>query len=187
MPRVVPELEATIRELLVDGRNRDAATTAVRGYGPSVLGFLVSALGDRDVAKDVFAQACENLWRGLAGFRGESAFATWFYALAWNAAKNHLNQAHHRHVRRLQTSEISQVAAQVRSTGVSALRGAAAELRAALTPDERTLLVLRIDRELSWRDVAQVMDSDEQALRKRYERIRRKLQRRAEEAGLGKA
>jgi RNA polymerase sigma-70 factor, ECF subfamily len=187
MPRVVAELETTIQTLLDAGRDHEAATAAVKGYGPAVLGYLVSALADKDVAKDVFAQACENLWRGLASFRRECAFGTWFYAVAWNAAKNHLNQAYRRNVRRLATSEISQVAAQIKSAGVSELRGAAAELRASLTPEERTLLVLRIDRELPWADVARVLETDEPALRKRYERLRRKLQRAAQDAGLAKS
>ncbi len=181
MARVVAELEATIQALLDEGRTHDAATAAVRGYGPSVLGFLTGALRDRDAAKEVFSQACENLWRHLAGFRRECALGTWFYVLAWNAAKNHLDEAHRRRVRRLHTSEISQLAAAIRSTGVSHLRGTAAKLRDSLTPEERTLLILRIDRELSWKDVARVMDADEPALRKRYERIRRKLQQRAED------
>jgi RNA polymerase sigma-70 factor, ECF subfamily len=187
MPRVVAELEATIQASLNEGRTHEAATTAVRGYGPAVLGFLVSALRDRDAGKEVFAQACENLWRNLAGFRRECAFGTWFYVLAWNAAKNHLNESYRRRIRRLHTSEISQLAAQIRSTGVSDLRGTAARLRESLTPEERTLLILRIDRELPWRDVARVMDVDEPSLRKRFERLRRKLQQRAEHERMIKA
>src|SRR6185436_5087476 len=186
MARVVPELEATIQALLDEGRAHDAATAAVRGYGPAVLGFLVSALKDRDAAKEVFSQACENLWRNLAGFRGECAFGTWFYVLAWNAAKNHLSEAYRRRVRRLHTSEISRLSAQIRSTGVSELRGTAARLRDSLTPEERSLLILRIDRELAWKDVARVLDVDEPSLRKRYERLRRKLQERAEHERLVK-
>lgn len=186
MARIVAELEATIQTLLDGGRDHDAMTAAVRGYGPAVLGFLVSSLKDRDAAKDVFSQACENLWRNIAGFRRECAFGTWFYVLAWNAAKNHLNEAHRRRVRRLQTSEISKLVTPIRSTGVSHLRGAAARLRDSLTPEERTLLILRIDREMPWSDVARVMELDEPVVRKRYERIRRKLQRSAEAGGLAR-
>ncbi len=184
MARIVAELEATIEVLLDQGRAHDAMTAAVRGYGPAVLGFLVSSLKDKDTAKDVFSQACENLWRNIAGFRRECAFGTWFYVLAWNAAKNQLNEAHRRRVRRLQTSEISQLVAPIRSTGVSHLRGEAARLRDSLTPEERTLLILRIDRAMPWGDVARVMEVDEPVLRKRYERIRRKLKRGAEAGGL---
>ena len=44
MARIVAELEATIQTCLDDGRDHDALTAAVRGYGPAVLGFLISAL-----------------------------------------------------------------------------------------------------------------------------------------------
>jgi RNA polymerase sigma-70 factor (ECF subfamily) len=186
MSRVIAELEATIGTLLDEGRDHEAATAAVRGYGPAVLGFLVGVLKDRDAAQEVFSQACENLWRHLAGFRRECAFGTWFYVVAWNAAKNYFGEAHRRRVRRLRTSEISRLAARIKSSGAGDRQGVAARLRDALAPEERTLLILRIDRELSWRDVARVMDMDEPALRKRYERIRRKLSERAQAEGLAK-
>ena len=89
-------------------------------------------------------------------------------------------------MRRLQTSEISKLVTPIKSTGVSHLRGEAARLRDSLTPEERTLLILRIDRDMPWGDVARVMEVDEPVLRKRYERIRRKLKRNAEAGGLTK-
>ncbi|MEM7207078.1 MAG: RNA polymerase sigma factor RpoE [Pseudomonadota bacterium] len=40
----------------------------------------------QDVCQDAFIKA----YRGLANFRGESAFYTWLYRIAVNTAKNHL-------------------------------------------------------------------------------------------------
>ena len=63
-------------------------------------------------------------------------------------------------------------------------------LRATLDEDEQTLLTLRVDRRLSWAEVAQVMAEDgaappeEPALRKRFERLKEKLARAAREQGL---
>lgn len=42
-----------------------------------------------DVAQEAFIKA----YRGLANFRGESAFYTWLYRIAINTAKNHLVSA----------------------------------------------------------------------------------------------
>ncbi len=39
-----------------------------------------------DVTQEVFVRA----WRGLAGFRGESAFHTWIYRIATNTSKTYL-------------------------------------------------------------------------------------------------
>jgi RNA polymerase sigma-70 factor (ECF subfamily) len=51
------------------------------------------------------------------------------------------------------------------------------------------LLYLRIDQEMSWKGVAQVLAADgrvreEQALRKRFERIKERLRRIAKQEGL---
>jgi rhodanese-related sulfurtransferase len=63
-----------------------------------------------------------------------------------------------------------------------------AAIRAALTPEEQTLLVLRLEREFSWREVAEVLAEDgrpppEAELRERFERIKEKLGRMAERKG----
>jgi RNA polymerase sigma-70 factor, ECF subfamily len=62
-------------------------------------------------------------------------------------------------------------------------------LRESLEPEERTLLILRLDREMSWNEVAEVLSSegdpvDSQAVRKRFERVKDKLGRLAKEQGL---
>jgi RNA polymerase sigma-70 factor (ECF subfamily) len=64
------------------------------------------------------------------------------------------------------------------------------QLRAVLTPEEQALLVLRVDRELSWREVAVALgeEPDDEAccaaLRKRFERLKEKLAGFARERGL---
>ena len=64
-----------------------------------------------------------------------------------------------------------------------------ARLRDTLGTEDRTLLILRVDRGLSWRDVSvamgeQGMRLEEGALRKRFERLKGRLQRLAGEQGL---
>jgi len=50
----------------------------------------VKAAGDvEDVVQESFIRA----YRGLASFRGDSAFYSWLYRIATNAALNHLRQA----------------------------------------------------------------------------------------------
>jgi RNA polymerase sigma-70 factor (ECF subfamily) len=64
-----------------------------------------------------------------------------------------------------------------------------ARLRNQLTPAEQSLLVLRVDRALSWSEVATVMSTpeerlDAQAAAKRFQRVKTKLRKLAEDAGL---
>jgi len=64
-----------------------------------------------------------------------------------------------------------------------------ARLRASLEPEERTLLILRLDREMSWNEVAEVLSVeggpvDAAAVRKRFERVKDKLAKLAKKQGL---
>jgi hypothetical protein len=74
--RRVEELEGEIARLLESNDLSGAASAIMRSYGPSVLGYLASLARDEDRADDVFAQFCEDLWRGLPGFRRASSART---------------------------------------------------------------------------------------------------------------
>ena len=187
-------VEARIALGLARGRPADAAAAALRGYGPEILGYLVTILRDQHAAEDVFADFCEDLWKGLPGFRQKSSFRTWAYRIAWNAAQMFWRDPYRRRVRRLSTSEYSQVADEVRVSSLRVDPRAAADglarLRETLKPDEQTLLILRIDKGLAWKEIAQVLaESDDAppdvaALRKRFERLKDRLLRLAEKEGL---
>jgi RNA polymerase sigma-70 factor (ECF subfamily) len=94
--------------------------------------------------------------------------------------------------RRLHTSEASAIAQRVSGELSRQARleqsDRLSQLREALTPDERALLVLKVDRELTWREIAEVVSTkkplDEAVLRKRFERLTEKLRRLAIEQNL---
>ena len=186
-----PGLEAEIRAALDRGDLDRAASVAVKGYGPQVLGYLRAILRSEPDAAEVFSIFCEFLWTGLSKFRGESSFFTWAYQLAWAAARRFREDPFRMRALRLSTPAMGELAAQVFSTTASHLRAEnkdrLADLRAQLDPAEQTLLVLRLDRELSWSEIAQVFDDSgvsEAALRKRFERLKERIRGLAEAAGL---
>jgi RNA polymerase sigma-70 factor, ECF subfamily len=185
--------EARIRALLAAGDARGAATEAMRSFGPKIYGYLRAILRDDTDAADAFSLFGENLWRGISTFRGESSFRTWAYRVAWNAALAVKDEAWRRHGRRLETGEASRLADEIRTTAarVERQRTALDQLREELTPEEQTLLHLRIDQELPWDEIAQVLGKDgsqveSPALRKRFERLKERLATLARERGLFK-
>jgi RNA polymerase sigma-70 factor (ECF subfamily) len=109
-------IDHEILEALARGDLSGATTQALRGYGPRILGFLRSILKEEEAVQEVYAQFCEDLWRGIGSFRGQSAFRAWAYRLAHNAACHHLRQPFRRRARRLLTSEIAAVAEEVRTS-----------------------------------------------------------------------
>lgn len=46
--------------------------------------------GSRDVAEDVAQEVCVKLAGAIRGFRGDSAFSTWVYRIAFTTATDHL-------------------------------------------------------------------------------------------------
>jgi RNA polymerase sigma-70 factor (ECF subfamily) len=188
------EVEARCLEALDRGDQAGAATVVVRGYGPQLLGYLCSVLRSEADASEVFSMFSEDLWRGLAGFRRECPLRVWCYRLAWHAAARFLRDPYRGRGRRLETNELSRLVQEVRSSvflGRDQARQATLDrLRAGLAPDERALLVLRLDRGLSWSEVALVLAEelgaavDEVALRKRFERLKDRLAVQARQEGL---
>ena len=188
------EAEARCLEALDRGDHAGAATLVVREYGPQLLGYLCSVLRSEADAGEVFSMFSEDLWRGLPGFRRECPVRVWCYRLAWHAAARFLRDPYRGRGRRLETTELSRLVDEVRSSvflGRDQARQATLDrLREGLSPDERTLLVLRVDRGLAWGEVALVLGDEggvpveESALRKRFERLKEKLAERARLEGL---
>jgi RNA polymerase sigma-70 factor, ECF subfamily len=184
-----PELETRLRALTDGGDLATAATAAVEGYGPEILGYLIAVARSEDDGREAFASFCEDLWRGLAAFAWRSSFRTWAYTLARHALARHLRdpaRRSERHVPLSQAPELARLAAHVTTTTLAHLRTAArdrvARLRDALSPEEQALLILRVDRGMAWTDVAAILASAEDGaevdcareaarLRKQFERI----------------
>jgi RNA polymerase sigma-70 factor (ECF subfamily) len=88
---------------------------------------------------------------------------------------------------------MSAIIQQARDSTAAYLRTSAkdalAVIRDQLDPEERSLLLLRVERKLPWKEIAAVMAEEgmpagEAALRKRFERLRDKLHRLFREHGL---
>jgi DNA-directed RNA polymerase specialized sigma24 family protein len=82
-------LEKTIAGHLASGDLTAAATAALQGLGPQILGYLCATLRDDDVAYDVFGHFSEELWKSIGTFRGESSFKTWAYKLVMHSIGRH--------------------------------------------------------------------------------------------------
>src|SRR5262245_24367587 len=109
------DLEGRIAESLDRGDLAEAATRALEGYGPQLLGYLMALAKDDDTAEDVFAQLGEDVWRGLPRFQRRCSARTWMYKLARNAFLRHHASAHERRRGDLDTSAAGRLVAQVRS------------------------------------------------------------------------
>jgi RNA polymerase sigma-70 factor (ECF subfamily) len=196
-------IERQIRALCEAGEHEKAATVAVEKYGREVFRFLLSRLRNEDASNEVFSQFTEDLWRGLGGFRWECSIRAWSYTIARHAASRYVADARRRREREAPlsiSSELHDVVQKIRTQTLASerteVKSRVDALREQLPVDDQTLLILRVNRRLGWKDIARIMlDEDEPTtdgaiekqaarLRKRFQAIKEKLRRMARDGGL---
>jgi RNA polymerase sigma-70 factor (ECF subfamily) len=190
--------EREVRGLLQARQLDPAATLALRTYGPELYGFLASQLGNDADTAEVFSQLTEDLWRGLPRFEWRCSLRTWLYLLARHATSRFRSSPWNRGGRTGDSKLDGQIA-EVRSRTEPWLRTEVKDrlrrLRDSLAPEDRLLLVLRLDRQMAWNEVALVTLGEEAAaaeelkkesarLRKRFQDLKEELRVRARRAGL---
>ena len=190
--------EAQIRDRVVRGDLDGATTLAIELYGAELSGFLGSLARDGELGADAFALACEQLWRGLASFRWEASLRTWAYQLARNALHQLRRDPRRRPERNLPLSIVATIEAVPRTPTAphhrTDVKSKLRALRESLAPEDHEVLILRIDRGMTWKDIALAtadgdlasteLDQRAAALRKRYERTKAQLRAMAIAAGL---
>ncbi|HEX2657201.1 MAG TPA: sigma-70 family RNA polymerase sigma factor [Polyangia bacterium] len=200
VPTVEAEAEAAWRRHAFEA----VANIVFRDYGQEIYTFiLANRRGHTWSADEVFSTFSEDLWRSLPQFEWRCSLRAWCYRLARSASVRFGRSPHNRAARRAPISVgalAEEIAAQVRTeTGVhlqTEVKDMVRELREKLKPQDRDLLILRVDRDLPWRDVAialapmdALLDEAsltrlEMATRQRFTEVKKRLRKLAEDAGL---
>lgn len=181
--------ERELRALIASGDIDRATEETLRTYGPELIGWLCSILPNEADAHDAFSRTSEELWKSLRRYDGRCSLRTWCYMLARHAAARIRGRPSRDH--ELLVSQIPSIAHAATHIWNTSRRDAKrtqdvyAEIRSSLDEDDQTLLALRVDRNLAWRDIARVLlgedvDGDELArkaasLRKQFERVKERL------------
>ncbi|HEX3480748.1 MAG TPA: sigma-70 family RNA polymerase sigma factor [Kofleriaceae bacterium] len=183
------DVEARLTRALGERAYDRVATLAVEAYGAELHGFLLGTLGNPADAGDVFSQVMERFWRGLPRFAGRCSVRTWLYLLARHAEVDHRRSPWHG-ARRTGDAQLDEIVDRVRSQTPpwqrTEVKDRWSAVRAALPPDDRALLVLRVDRDLAWADIARItlgdpepdtaaLDRESRRLRKRFQLLKERL------------
>jgi RNA polymerase sigma-70 factor (ECF subfamily) len=187
-----PDLDVRVRRLLTAGDPSSAAELAIRELGPPVIRFVRSSLRDEELAADAFSEFAEDLWKGLSSFRGDASVRTWAFRVAWHAVLRVRNDAWQRRRTPISQGPASALANRMLTATPIVLERQARALdsvRARLSIEEQSLLALRVDQELSWAEVAEVLASEGEqvqvdALMKRFQRLKERIAVLAREDGL---
>lgn len=172
-------LEQQIDSLL-DAQNYNAALTAIEdGYGPEILGYMIARARRRVDAEDAFGNFREAIVKGIRSFRRLCSVRNWLYVVARNELSSFLKSG----VPQAVTLQSDAAAAPTPpSTWLKSQAGRdLSTLRGFLDDDEQEILILRIDRELPFADIAQILSVppdamvSEESARQRFQRAKAKL------------
>ncbi len=197
--RTMHEDEAVIREAWDRGDFDRAVEIVITRLGPQLLGYISAITREHGHDREIFSILAEDLWRGLPRFEWRSTVRAWAFKLARNARARFLID----HSRRARTEVLvgpawlTALVQQTRSPTPPHLRTDVKDrfrdLRGRLDEEEQMLLMLRIDRKMSWSELAVALDevrADESTttasarLRQRFAVLKQKLRTFAEHEGL---
>jgi RNA polymerase sigma-70 factor (ECF subfamily) len=191
------DIERRVRERMEAADPAAAVAIAVDELGDEVYAYVLSRSRDEDEAADVFGQACADLVKSMPTFQFRCSVRTWFYRLARSAGARHRASPANQRDRRLALSQISEAVDHVRTRTKLHMRSEVKDgfrkLREQLDPDDQQLLQLRIDRDLGWNDIAEIVDDIEDPdqiaraaarLRQQFQKLKDRLRELAVAEGL---
>jgi len=152
-----------------------AATLLVERHAPALSRFLAS-IGARSDVDEVVQDTFVRAFASIDGFRGESSLRTWLFTIARRLVLDR-RRAARRHGEHVQVQE-GDVA-----TEYDALDGVVADetqarmrrAMASLSPTQREVFVLRVSEGMSYRDIAEAVDTTEGAARVHYHNAMRAI------------
>ncbi len=166
----------------VQAGDKRAFDLLVLKYQHRIASLVSRFVQDQHEAQDVTQEAFIKAYRGLKNFRGDSAFYTWLYRIAINAAKNYLVSASRRPtdggissddaeyfdsaigLREVADPQSEMMTDQIADTIRDAMNNLPAELQTAIT--------LRELKGMSYEEIAQVMECPIGTVRSRIFRAR---------------
>ena len=166
-------------------RNGDQAAFGqlVIKYQKRVYALTVRMCPTPELAEEAAQEAFLSAWQGLPFFRGDSAFSTWLYRLASNACVDLLRREGRRRAAAGPSLNDEELNLDVADPAPSPQEAAERrELRQqietglqSLSPEHRQVLILREMHQLSYDEIAQVLQLDIGTVKSRISRGRKQL------------
>jgi RNA polymerase sigma factor (sigma-70 family) len=172
------ERDADLRLIALVGRGDGEAFNALyRKYQTRLTRFLANLVRQPQIIEEVLDDTLMVVWERASDFKGESKLSTWIFAIAYRKAMKALRrydapiEDHDAENRASHEASPEDAFGQTRLHGL--LRGAMAEL----SPDHRGVVELTYFQDLSYREIAEIMDCPVDTVKTRMFYARRQLKR----------
>ena len=157
--------------------SREAFEQLYRAWQTRLFRYLLRMVGDSGTAEELTNDTMIAAWKAAASFKGQSKVSTWLFAIARNKALNSLRQ------HQPETVEVEEAMAATASAGgqeVSVSRDRLQSVMKAalqqLSPDHREVMELTFYQELSYQEIAEIMQCPVNTVKTRMFYAKKKLQ-----------
>jgi RNA polymerase sigma-70 factor (ECF subfamily) len=152
----------TDKELLERFKAGDAGAfeALVERYKREVYGLAYRYTGTHADAHDLSQEAFLRLYRGALRFRGESSFRTWLYRIVMNLGLNHVERQGRRRKRQVALEDAAPLSTLSHADERVDQQRQREQLGGAikrLPPRQRQTLILKVYKELRFKDIAELM------------------------------
>ena len=166
---------------MVKRSNKAAFSALVRRHQVAVFRLALRFMKDKQSAEDVTQEAFIKAYERIETFEARSTFKSWLFQIAVNTAKNKLRE-------RKDSTDIDDIQISVAAVAETGLvHGSVAEalqvLVDALPPRQRTALMLRVYEDLSFKEIAEIMQCPYDTAKANYRHALLKLKTELEENG----
>jgi RNA polymerase sigma-70 factor, ECF subfamily len=154
--------------------NRKAFSEIVKRHQKSLLRMSLRFVKDLDMAEDVVQESFIKSYEKLNAFEGRSSFKSWLFQIAVNTAKNKLRE------RKRSTTDIDSIQLAVGAVAESSLVHSALSQEIQeeidkLPTKQRTALILRVYEDLSFKEIADIMECPYDTAKANYRHALMKL------------
>ena len=171
----------------------DAFEQLVLTYQSPIYNLCLRMTGDPEDAADLSQESFLKAWRSLGSFQFESSFSTWLYRLASNTCLDHLRSIK-RHPQvsltvedsdgETQTMEFPDPAPTPEEVAISKEDNERlAQAMQELDKQQRQILTLRVINDLSYAEIAEILNIKEGTVKSRLARTREALRKKLPENG----
>lgn len=168
----------------VDG-DHEAFGQLVETYEKQVYNLCLRMCGNPEDAHDLAQEAFIKAWRGLRFYKSEAAFSTWLYRLTSNVCIDFLRRQKRRPTVSLTVREDGEESTELEVEDIQSqpeeqvlhneVRTEIAKAMDQLEDEFRMILTLRVIDELSYEEIAEIMDLKIGTVKSRLARARLKL------------
>lgn len=167
----------SIEEIIVEvqGGQEEAYKVVVETFQRQIYTYCFRLLGNHEEAEDAAQEVFVRAYISIQQYKLTFSFSAWLYRIAHNYCLNQLRKHKHylsliRFYRQERVSESPEDIYEKRAFSPSlehALKS--------LTPEERSLLILRVFEERSYLEIGEIVGKRPEALKKRIERLKKKV------------